>query len=37
VGSAGAYPGLTGLTERCERLPEFRAAKLAFEAPSQPC
>jgi glutathione S-transferase len=36
VGSAAAYPGLTGLTERCERLPEFRAAKLAFAAPSAP-
>jgi glutathione S-transferase len=36
VGSAGAYPGLTGLTGRCERLPEFRAAKLAFAAPRPP-
>jgi glutathione S-transferase len=36
VGIAGAYPGLTGLTGRCERLPEFRAAKLAFAAPRSP-
>jgi len=36
VGTAGAYPGLAGLTERCERIPEFRAAKLAFSAPRQP-
>jgi glutathione S-transferase len=36
AGSAGAYPSLSALTERCERLPEFRAAKLAFAAPSRP-
>jgi glutathione S-transferase len=36
AGTAGAYPGLAGLTERCERLSEFRAAKLAFAAPRQP-
>jgi glutathione S-transferase len=36
AGTAAAYPGLAGLTERCERLPEFRAAKLAFAAPRQP-
>jgi glutathione S-transferase len=36
AGRAGAYPGLTGLTERCEKLPEFRSAKLAFAAPSRP-
>jgi glutathione S-transferase len=36
AGTATAYPGLAGLTERCERLPEFRAAKLAFAAPRQP-
>jgi hypothetical protein len=36
AGTAAAYPGLRGLTERCERLPEFRAAKLAFAAPRQP-
>ena len=36
VGYAGAYPGLTGLTERCEKLPAFSAAKLAFVAPSRP-
>ena len=36
AGSAGAYPGLAGLTERCESLPEFGAVKLAFAAPSRP-
>jgi glutathione S-transferase len=36
VRADGAYPGLAGLTERCERLPEFRGSKLAFEAPSGP-
>jgi glutathione S-transferase len=36
AGSAGAYPGLTGLTARCESLPEFGAVKLAFAAPSRP-
>jgi glutathione S-transferase len=36
AGRAGAYPSLTGLTERCEKLPEFRSAKLAFAAPSRP-
>jgi glutathione S-transferase len=36
VGADGTYPGLAGLTERCERLPEFRASKLAFAAPSGP-
>jgi glutathione S-transferase len=36
AGTAGAHPGLAGLTERCERLPEFRGAKLAFAAPCQP-
>jgi glutathione S-transferase len=36
VGTAGAYPGLIRLAGRCERLPEFRAAKLAFAAPGQP-
>jgi glutathione S-transferase len=34
--TAGAYPSLAGLAERCERLPEFSAAKLAFAAPSRP-
>jgi glutathione S-transferase len=34
--TVGAYPGLAGLTDRCERLPEFRGAKLAFAAPRQP-
>jgi len=36
AGAAGAYPGLAGLTGRCERLPEFRASKLAFDPPSGP-
>src|SRR5260221_5336923 len=36
AGSAGAYPGLRGLSARCESLPEFRAAKLAFAAPGKP-
>jgi glutathione S-transferase len=36
VGAAGAYPRLAALTERCERLPEFCASKLAFAAPSRP-
>ena len=36
AGTATAYPGLAGLTERCERLPEFQAANLAFAAPRQP-
>jgi glutathione S-transferase len=34
--TAGVYPSLAGLTERCERLPEFRPSKLAFAAPSRP-
>jgi glutathione S-transferase len=36
AGTAEAYLGLAGLTGRCERLPEFRGAKLAFAAPCQP-
>jgi glutathione S-transferase len=36
VGTAGTYPGLAGLTERCERLPEFCASKTAFAAPNRP-
>jgi glutathione S-transferase len=36
AGGAAAYPCLSGLTERCERLPEFSAARLAFAAPSGP-
>src|ERR1700692_2275794 len=35
-GTAGVYPGLAGLTERSERLPEFCASKMAFAAPSRP-
>jgi glutathione S-transferase len=34
--TARGYPSLAGLTERCERLPEFRASKQAFAAPSRP-
>ena len=36
AGVDGAYPGLAVLTERCERLSEFRASKLAFAAPGKP-
>jgi glutathione S-transferase len=34
--TGGVYPSLAALTERSERLPEFRASKLAFAAPSRP-
>jgi glutathione S-transferase len=33
---AAGYPGLAGLTGRCERLAEFQASKLAFAAPGRP-
>ncbi len=33
VGSGRAYPQLAGLTGRCEALPQFQAARLAFSAP----
>jgi glutathione S-transferase len=33
VGAGGTYPHLAGLTGRCEELPQFQAAKLAFAAP----
>ena len=36
VGAAGAYPGLTALTRRCEALPEFSASKAVFAAPGRP-
>jgi len=36
AGVAAAYPDLAGLTERCERLAEFQASKLAFAAPGRP-
>ena len=36
AGATGNYSCLGGLTERCERLPEFRAARLPFAAPNRP-
>jgi len=33
--AAAAYPGLSALAERCEALPEFRAAKAQFSAPNR--
>src|SRR5450631_5303 len=36
AGVAGAYPGLAGLAERCEKLPAFCSARLPFAKPSQP-